>query len=164
VDHSGSGESVDGFRNAFLDMVRLVYGANSPKAKTLEEVPMQLINVIDEIRKKGGGKDTKDPRTVTVAKKFYLNGKGVVNKLVGDKGDHARLTPEYPPSKWAIPAKNCWVGNEEAQANELRKQIQDYVKKNGGQITRESVSSGSSSGKPPRKKWLLAFLKYAAHT
>jgi hypothetical protein len=142
LDHSGTGQSVDGFRRAFHDIVQAGY----PEIlDDIMNIPMVLINVIDEYRRPNGKLPPTDPKNVPVLAKFYPPGKGVLNAIVGGVV-HPRVTPDYRAPNWENPIKDSWRKGEKAAAQELEQQIVDYCQKNGGLVTKNE--------QPPRKKKL----------
>ncbi|MCJ1247617.1 hypothetical protein MMC30_004832 [Trapelia coarctata] len=154
VDHSGGGGSVDGFRQAFLAMVR----AGQPDSlESLTNIEMVLINVIDEGRKQGGSNPVEDPKTVRVLIKIYLPGEGYLDTIVVGKA-HPRVTPDYPPGKWEIPFDKAWKTGEEKAALQLVNSVVDYNKKNGGLVTEKDAPA------KPKKKTSPWWVKFAQYT
>ena len=165
VDHSGTGQSVDGFRNILLDAcqagIEKAHGAaNGVKArKQLSEFPMYLINVIDATRA-DKSKPVVDPKTVPVLAKLTTGGKNLVNVMLGGE-KHPRVQPEYPPTKWDIAAKDCASTQEKADAKAMRDDIINWNKKHGGLIgSPEAASSSKKKTKKPKAKGLMKLLLY----
>ncbi|KAF4627940.1 hypothetical protein G7Y89_g10213 [Cudoniella acicularis] len=143
VDHSGSGQSVDGFRRIVLDACQVAITKSRGAAdgitarNDVAQIPMYLINVIDQSRS-GTTNPIVDPQTVPVLAKLTVSGKGVVNKLLGDERRHPRVQPEYPPEKWEQPAKNSWASEEEKADGTTMS-----VNKNGGNcLVRDQIEQG----------------------
>ncbi len=162
IDHSGSGDSVDGWFLAFLDSVSARWGrtegdaggdwANSEPAKAArayyESIPRFLINIVDYDRRPDGPRPAIPPKYVDVLDTITVGGSGEVNRLVGDKKAHDRVTPDYPPEKWNIPIKNSWASaNEQSYATLMKNDIINWNKQNGGLI-----GSPDPKTKLPKKK------------
>ncbi|MCJ1486043.1 hypothetical protein MMC06_006219, partial [Schaereria dolodes] len=131
IDHSGGGGSVDGFRKAFWE---ILYTGSPDFANDVFQVPMVLINVIDETRKPDGSRPVVDPVTVPVLKKIWVKEKNLVNGMLGDEKVHPRLVPSYPASQWETAIKDSWTQGDKDSAKALRDQITSYMNKNGGLI------------------------------
>ena len=150
VDHSGGGGSVDGFRTAFWEILH----TGSPEfAKDVFQVPMVLINVIDELRKPDSSKPVVDPKTVPVLTKIWIAGEHLVNRMLGDEKIHSRLVPSYPASQWETPVKDSWSSKDKDAATDLKNQIISYMNKNGGLIANNSPA-------PKKAKPLPWWIKY----
>ena len=122
VDHSKTGQSPDGFREAVLEMARVAAPQN---VQSLERIPMVLINIIDEARRQREGLPVSDPKTVPVLARIYPQGSNPLSGIIGAK-QHARLTPEYPPSQWEKAIKDSWGNDEKAAADKLKEQIKRW--------------------------------------
>jgi hypothetical protein len=147
VDHSGSGRSVDGFHEAFLDAAYSYAYLNADTAGTedpsavatqlreyYKALPCFLINVVDYDRRPDGPRSPVNPLHVPVLDTITQGKSGEVNALVGDKKAHPRVIPEYPPNKWETPVKDNWKSGEEAMATKMRSSIMAYNRINGGPI------------------------------
>jgi hypothetical protein len=147
VDHSGSGKSVDGFYLAFLDAAYAYKGIKEMDAgnedwdapattfrQYYEAIPWYLINIVDFDRRPDGSNPAIPPRYVQLLDTITVGKSGELNSLVGDSRSHPRVTPDYPPTKWEIPIKDCWEKDEEKLANDMKKSIINYNKKHGGLI------------------------------
>lgn len=143
VDHSSSGQSVDGFKKAFGDMVRAAYKKEGNSADVANKAAirfsdkLQLINVIDYIRGPKGNDDITDPENVHVIDRIDLGKANQVNILLGDKRAHDRITPDYPPAKWEQPARESW-GND--GSDKTRPKISPKDEKQNGRLMEESIS------------------------
>ena len=152
VDHSGGGGSVDGFRTAFWEILH----TGSPEfAKDVFQVPMVLLNVIDETRKPGSARPVVDPKTVPVLDKVWVAGKNLVNRMLGDEIVHPRLVPSYPASQWETPVKDSWSSKDKDAAKDLESQITSYMNKKGGLIANNSPPLKKSKPLPWWLKYVL---------
>jgi hypothetical protein len=158
VDHSGSGQSVDGFRRSLLDACQIGVekshgAANGLKARQqLSEFPMYLVNVIDASRA-DRSRPVIDPKTVPVLAKLTTGGRNLVNVMVGGER-HPRVQPEYPPTKWDIAAKDCASAQEKADAKAMRDDIINWNKNHGGLIGSPVAPSSNKKTKKPLPKGL----------
>jgi hypothetical protein len=149
IDHSASGQSVDGFYKAFLDSI-LAYWAKEDHDKGIDwevsstglearayysAIPKWFINLVDYNRRPDGKSPAIEPLYVKLLDTITVGKSGDVNKLVGDKKAHDRVTPDYPVTKWEIPTKKCWASKEEQEyAAAMKDSIVTWNPKNGGQI------------------------------
>lgn len=122
IDHSGSGQSVDGWYTAFLDSISAEWGhtahlrgedwTRDPEAMRARQfyagVPIYLINVVDQKGRQDGNRPAIAPTLVPVLDIIVAGRRGEVNRLVGNEAEHHRGTPDYPPSQWEIPIKQSW--------------------------------------------------------
>ena len=170
IDHSGSGASVDGWFLAFLDSVSARWGKevfdaggdwrNSEPAKRArayyDSIPRFLINVVDYDRRPDGPRPAIPPESVVVLDTITVGVSNEVNRLVGDKKAHDRVTPDYPPSKWEIPIKDSWASaNEQDYATLMKNDIINWNKQNGGLI-----GSPDPKTKLPKKKKPSTYEKF----
>lgn len=160
VDHSGTGQSVDGFREAILDIVNAAPISSSVK-KDFAKRPMALINVIDYSRRDRGPRPTVNPKTVPVLLKFDVGDTNLLNGMVGGV-IHPRIQPEYPYTSWNTPIEKAFKSNELKDAKAMVDDIRSYNEKNGGLI-----GSKGKKTKPSSKTvnpTLLKIMKWMAYT
>jgi hypothetical protein len=172
--HSRTGDSVTGFRKAFLDITEAgITKAETAKrgkefAQKLGEIPMRLINVIDQRRDPArGGKEepTKDPAMpIKLLAKFSVGSSSHVDTLVGDESNHPRVQPEYPPEKWGTKTADAWsVGKSkkgkpsttEKEGKAMQNSIIEYNKSNGGLLTPcflDTPAAGASTNNQKKGK------------
>ena len=159
VDHSGTGQSVDGFRKAFVALVTRAskvkvdgeYKCPPNVAKEILALPWHFINVVDYKRRPGGPNPVTNPTDPIIQKTTIItfeSADNVINGCLGDEEKHPRVECEFPPKEWPIKVGECWDKQKEqtgdnklAWAKEQRKAIQDWNTANGGLITKTNPSA-----------------------
>ncbi|KAF2021193.1 hypothetical protein BU24DRAFT_404237 [Aaosphaeria arxii CBS 175.79] len=157
VDHSSSGKSVDATRIILYH----AFSAAKPYcpeivAQKYDEKPFVLFNVIDtrKTRKNSKGKQVVDttkvinPVNVPVIKHFWVGKNHEVDHMLGDEGHHFRNQVDYWPSRWYNGVGYYWDIEKEKkqQADSIRNQIKEYVKKhNKGNLMTPSSKTLKSS-------------------
>ncbi|KAF2011205.1 hypothetical protein BU24DRAFT_485811 [Aaosphaeria arxii CBS 175.79] len=145
VDHSSTGKSVDATKLILyhsLYYAALVQDDPYPEVKkqNYAKKPWALFNVIDKRKTKRltlmgdrrpDMEQITNPKDVTVVKHFWVGGDRDVDKILGDEDRHYRNQIDYWPARWNQPVTHYWAQDQtkKNQADQIRKQIKDYVKK-----------------------------------
>lgn len=142
VDHSSSGKSVDGFREAFVDVIKRAEEKkkiSKDDSKAIRGMKMVFINVVDWRRRPGGGNEATPPKSkkIELIDTITLQGtnEGEIDVILADKDKHPRVACEYYPRRWYKTVKQCWEkdgGLENAKTQ--RTMIKEWNEKNGGLI------------------------------
>ena len=142
IDHSGTGASIDGFRDAFKAIINRAYDKDNLDKKTrnaILDTPWYFINVVDWRRRPDSNNPTIDPRTKIIKKISYITFQSpddVINGILGDEDKHPRVACEYYPARWEQSVKDCWKEDGILDAAKVQRDaIEDWNAANGGQLT-----------------------------
>ena len=133
VARTGIGPSVDGFRRAFVDLIRRASDTNKiDMAKSMDlllTVDMVSVNVADWSLVLFSPEATRPEIVKTLA-------------TITDEGDsfgtalsevkHPPVNPNYYPARWETPFQECWADGEEPMARAEKGIIRHYNELNGG--------------------------------
>lgn len=130
IDRSTKGDSLDGFRRAFVDMLDVAQRERSDTytervVKALKKKQMAFINVVDWKRQETTVPPKSDKIT-QVAKVTVQSNEGFIDRLLRDNDPHPRLQPDYPPRLWVKTQKEAWKlqggsGNKKDQVEAIIK-------------------------------------------
>ena len=142
IDHSGTGGSIDGFRDAFKAIINRAYTKKKFDKKTRDGVldtPWYFINVVDWRRRPDSKNPTVDPKTKIIKKISHITFESpndVINGILGDEDKHPRVACEYYPARWEQSVQDCWKEDGILEAAKVQRQaILDWNTANGGLIT-----------------------------
>ena len=154
VDHSTTGKSVDGFRKAYVQVIRRAEDKKKishTRAKNLIEAEMAFINVVDWRRRPDHGQEATAPKKVDLLATITCkSAEGVIDTILADKEKHPRVACEYYPRRWYKTVGQCWDkdGGLENAKNQ-RTLIKQYNENHGGLLTVRPAANaepGQASG------------------
>ena len=141
VDHSGTGQSLNGFRLAFEDILNRAYQKQKISQTILQRMlntEMVFINIVDFSRRPGGPNPATPPThpRIRLIKTITLNVEpGEINRVLGDEGYHYRVRCQYYPRRWGKPINQCWAEDGgRPQAIYQAAEIENYNRIHGGLI------------------------------
>ncbi|KAL8831697.1 MAG: hypothetical protein Q9191_000707 [Dirinaria sp. TL-2023a] len=148
VDRSTRGESVDGFRRIWDDLLDLAKEKYNPpwtntRVQRLKDMEMVFINMVDWSRRDS----TVAPTTVTqIAKITVQSEDGAIDTLLRDNDPHPRLQPDYPPYKWEIPPDLLWGQHGSGRKVQQLRRIRAYNEQPGRGLINKQTNAHNADG------------------
>ena len=152
VDRSTQGESLDGFRRLWedlLDVAKARYNPpwNNNRINRLKQMEMVFINIVDWNRRQTTVAPTSD-RITQIAKITVQSDGGAIDTLLRDNDPHPRLQPDYPPRVWEASVDAVWGTHDDGSGRKTSQinRIKNYNRAQGRGLINKRTNTDDPEG------------------